>query len=1133
MKCPACQIEPPPGSTFCNHCGARLELVCPGCGARPPAGSRFCNECGASLNVEPAALGGAAVPPKAVPQQRSPRDYTPKHLADQILRSRAALAGERKLVTVLFADVKGSMALAEQLDAETWHEVLDHFFEILAEGVHRFEGTINQFTGDGIMALFGAPIAHEDHAQRACYAALHLRDALRAYADELRRTRGLNLAVRMGLNSGVVVVGAIGDDLRMDYTAQGQTVGLAQRMEQLAAADSAYLTAATAKLVEGYVDLRALGDFTLKGVSEPLAVFELAGTGALRSRLDASRARGFSRFVGRGHEMATLEAALERSLATQGLTVGVVAEAGTGKSRLCHEFLERCRARGFPVIEVSAVSHGRNVPLLPMLALFRAYFGVRTDDDALTAREKIAGRLMLLDDSLRDDLPIFFNLLGVPDPARPLPAVGADELQRRAFAAIRALTRADGQRDKPAVVCIEDLHWLDAASDTYLAQIVEATSASRGLMLVNFRPEYRADWMQTATYQQIPLAQLDAAAIRELLGDLLGHDASVDGMAEFVYQRAGGNPFFVEEIVQTLVETGALLGTRGAYRLVRAVDALVMPTTVQALLAARIDRLSERDKQLLQQAAVIGRTFEARILVEVSGLPAAAFEAAMRTLRDTEFLHEVALYPRLEYGFKHPLTQEVANNSQLKARRAETHAKVAQTIEALSPDRLDEEAAMLAHHWAAAGDAITAARWHARAARWIGISDYHEAASHWQRACELLAGEQDDAHVLRERADTVTNLLLVAYRVGLSADDAETWFNVARADLERLGDLESLTMLHLGYTGILQNAGRVPDELAIVAEGEAIARRAGSVVLRATAGVDLSYSLMMVGRLADSYVATKTARELCGDDITLGMDSIYVPVPIFGYTVGAIALVEAGRLADAARDIDRGFALAMTHGPDEMRCWAYWSRMILTDARGERGPEVLDWARLAMEAAERSGSRQARMVAHCLVGLAHVLERQWGSSTDHIEHARELWQQGIAGDFAPLMLTIQARDLHGMGESESACETASEAIELARKQGQPVTLCDAIIAYVPALRRRDGPATATVVTALLDEMERIIEETGAERWRPHVHLERGELALLRGDDAAAQREFDTALALFTAMGADGHAERLRTRLSNR
>ena len=349
-----------------------------------------------------APVTGPAVAPS--PPARNPLTYTPKHLADKILQSKSALEGERKQVTVLFADVKGSMELAEQLDPEQWHHILDRFFQILSDGVHRFEGTVNQYTGDGIMALFGAPIAHEDHAQRACYAALHLRETLRDFADDLRRSKGVNLAVRIGMNSGEVVVGRIGDDLRMDYTAQGQTVGLAQRMEQIAASDCAYLSANTAHLVEGYFQLRDLGEFNIKGASAPQRVYELQRVGALRTRLDASRARGFSKFVGRADEMATLEAALERSLHGHGQTVGVVAEAGTGKSRLCFEFVERCRARGFTVLEANAFAHGRNVPLLPMLAVFRAFFGVQTGDTELGIQEKIAGRLLLLDESLREDL---------------------------------------------------------------------------------------------------------------------------------------------------------------------------------------------------------------------------------------------------------------------------------------------------------------------------------------------------------------------------------------------------------------------------------------------------------------------------------------------------------------------------------------------------------------------------------------------------------------------------------------------------------------------------------------------------------------------------------------------------------
>src|SRR5436309_5369047 len=350
--------------------------------------------------------------------------------ASPVTRSRAALEGERKHVTVLFADVKGSMDLAEQVDPEAWHRILDRFFQLLADGVHRFEGTVNQYTGDGIMALFGAPIALEDHAARACWAALHLGEGLRRYADELRIAQALNFSVRMGLNSGEVVVGRIGDDLRMDYTAIGHTVGLAQRMEQLADPGRVYLTEHTGALVAGYFRLRDLGAFDVRGVRERVGVYELEGTGALRTRLDLSRARGFSRFVGRADEMAALEAALARALEGDGHVVGVVADAGVGKSRLCFEFLERCRARGIVTYRASGVAYGKSVPLLPVLELQRDYYGITAADSAAIAREKIAGRLLLLDRAFDDVLPVVFDFLGVGDPEPPAPAIEPEARQR-------------------------------------------------------------------------------------------------------------------------------------------------------------------------------------------------------------------------------------------------------------------------------------------------------------------------------------------------------------------------------------------------------------------------------------------------------------------------------------------------------------------------------------------------------------------------------------------------------------------------------------------------------------------------------------------------------------------------------
>src|SRR5881296_62049 len=400
---------------------ARVEALvmrCPSCGHENREGAKFCEECAAPAVTAP---------------ERDPRAYTPRHLAEKILRARHALEGERKQVTVLFADVKGSMELAEQLDPEEWHRIMDRFFQLLTEGVHRFEGTVNQYTGDGIMALFGAPIAHEDHAQRACWAALHLRDEVRGYADELRTARGVGFAVRMGLNSGEVVVGKIGDDLRMDYTAQGHAVGLAQRMEQLAEPGRPLLTENTAKLVAGFFTLRDLGPSRVKGASEPLRLYELEGPGRLRTRFDVSRTRGLSRFVGRGAEMAALEVALERALAGEGQIVGVVGEPGVGKSRLCHEFAERCRARGIPFIEAHAVAHGKTIPLLPWMELMRNAFGVTEQDGDDMARQKIAGRLLLIDPQLHEALPILFEFLGVPDRARPAPRLTPEAMQREVF----------------------------------------------------------------------------------------------------------------------------------------------------------------------------------------------------------------------------------------------------------------------------------------------------------------------------------------------------------------------------------------------------------------------------------------------------------------------------------------------------------------------------------------------------------------------------------------------------------------------------------------------------------------------------------------------------------------------------
>ncbi len=627
--CGSCGAQNPADSRFCGSCGASLERrqQCPSCGGDNPAGQRFCNFCGQQLVEAPA------------PEVRTEDEAAP-------------LDGERKQVTVLFADVMGSMDMAEQTDPEEWRQIMQRFFALLSEGVRRFEGTVDKFTGDGIMALFGAPIAHEDHAPRACFAALHIGELVSEYAGELRRAKGLSFSVRIGINSGEVVAGAIGEDDEPEYTAVGHTVGLAQRMEALAEPGKAYLTEHAARLAEGYLELKGLGEFDVKGASRPIKVFELIGAGSARSRLDLSRERGLSRFVGRAEEMEALEEALERAQEGRGAVIAVVADPGIGKSRLCHEFAERCRARGIEVYEAQGQAHGEAIPFLPVLQMLRGYFGIEDRDSERVAREKIAGRLLLLDPDFANDLPLVFDFLAVPDPERPAPQVSAEARQRLLRGVIRRLYQVPG-RTEVVVNVIEDLHWMDEGSEAFLAEMVGAVEGTATLAVVNFRPEYEAAWADSPVYRRISLMPLGPDSTRDLLADLAGGDPSLDGLADLIHERTGGNPFFIEEVVRELVEAGNLEGERGSYQLTKPVGDTGVPATVQAILAARIDRLAAA-KALLQAAAVIGKEVPEPALRIVSGLDDEALAAGPERADRRRFPLRGRDLPRAGAGLQPP-----------------------------------------------------------------------------------------------------------------------------------------------------------------------------------------------------------------------------------------------------------------------------------------------------------------------------------------------------------------------------------------------------------------------------------------------------------------------------------------------
>jgi len=1120
MKCFRCGHANPERARFCLECGTPVTHGCASCGTELPSGAKFCLECGTAVAGATPGKSTAAAP------ERVPLSYTPRHLADKILQSRSALEGERKQVTVLFADVKGSMELAEQLDPEEWHKILERFFAILTEGVHRFEGTVNQYTGDGIMALFGAPIAHEDHAQRACYAALALRDAVRGYANEVRIAHGIPFGVRIGLNSGEVVVGRIGDDLRMDYTAQGHTVGLAQRMEALAESGHICLSEQTARLVDGYFRLVDLGRIKIKGAGEPVGVFDLEGVGPLRTRFDRSRARGLSKFAGRTNEMATLDAALAHALAGHGQVIGIVADAGTGKSRLCFEFAESCRAKGIRVRSTTGVAHGKAVPLLPVLDFYRDTFGITPLDDARAAQQKIAGAVVRDDDTLVASLPLVYDFLGVPDPEKPVLQEPGPERQRALLAVLKRLMLARSRR-APAVILFEDLHWIDEATEVFLENLVDATDGSRTLLVVNFRPEYRADWTRRSYYQQLALTPLDARAFGEMLGETLGSDPSLGDLLPRIHARSGGNPFFAEEIVQSLIESGALTGAAGAYRLARDAAALQIPATVKLVLAARIDRLNEREKNVLQTAAVIGRDFDLALLRKVAGLEPHALGDALRALVQAEFLLETAIYPEAEYQFKHPLTQEVAQDSQLRDRRARVHLAVAKALIELHGNDLDEQAALLAHHFESAGDAAEAIRWHQRAAQWLEGRNSYAARRHWERLLDLVGDEPDSPEQARTALLACGQLMWLAISLGVDFAQATELYRRGRLLAAGLDAPDLEAQLVAFYNTVANFSGNISIAVELAEEALHLATRATDPLTFAQliAGAGTTYSGL--GRAAEGLTHVEAA--LATDLVT---ESTPIPLARLLTIKGAI-LIRLGRLAQARSALDHAADIFAVHPQFALR-FAAATEAFRDSELAERGFPEGSLERFARFVArwDDVDLSNGRVGARFHLAQAHLFARRPDAALEAIENGIAIANEARVGQgyFVGQFEMLRARALLARGEN-AAARAIVEASILVSEQN-PIVRIARLLTFAEVLIAVDAHGERARIDASLAEVADIAGRSGNVGRVADACMQRAHLARAVGDEVGWERELREALRIYTQMDATGWMERIEQELAS-
>jgi len=971
VKCPQCEFENRPQAKFCEECATPLARSCSNCGTQLSVTAKFCPECAHPV----------AGPAPVRPRFNSPEAYTPKHLAERILTSKSALEGERKQVTVLFADMKGSMELLADRDPEEARKVLDPILEHMMEAVHRYEGTVNQVMGDGIMALFGAPLAHEDHAVRACYAALRMQESVKRYAEEVHRTEGVPIQIRVGLNSGEVVVRSIGSDLKMDYTAVGQTTHLAARVEQMAMPGSILIAAETLRLAEDYVQVQALGPRAVKGLEAAVEVYEIVGAATVRSRLKAAASRGLTRFVGRDSELDQLRQALERARAGHGQVIAVIGEPGVGKSRLYWEFTHSHRTQDWLIVESGSVSYGKASAYLPVIDLLKAYFQIEARDDGRKMREKVTGKVLALDRVLEPSLPAFLWLLSVSVEDTEWERLEPSQRRQHILDGVKRLLLRESQV-QPLIIMFEDLHWIDTETQALLDSLVESLPTARVLLLTNYRPEYQHGWSGKSYYREVRIDPLPRETAEELLSALIGGDAKLEPLKRLLIERTEGNPFFLEESVRALVETKVLAGERGTYRLAKAVQSLQIPATAQAILAARIDRLAPEDKRLLQAAAVIGKDVQFPILQAIAEEPEEILRRGLSNLQAAEFLYETRLFPDLEYTFRHALTQEVAYQSLLAARRQALHTTTGRAIEALYADRLDQVYDRLAYHYSRTDNAHKAVEYLTRFAEKAAgmyahaeaVTAFDEALVHVEklpveerhrRLLELVLRQAESLHFLGRRQEIVDLLLQQQER------------------LERLGDA-SLAGQYYFWLGFAHAW------LGHRAEADQILRK----------------SLEEATRSGDEAIIGRVHR-------ALALECIYSGRPLdeaVAHGRRAVALLE--RTSDRFWFSQALFALSYSY---------YYT--------GDFDSALEVAARLDA-VGETTGSRRAKANAATFTGLSYATRGDWVAGVEALQRALE-----ISPDLfeTALILACLGRAWWEAGDVSRAVPLLDQAVKLADK----------------------------------------------------------------------------------------------------
>jgi class 3 adenylate cyclase/tetratricopeptide (TPR) repeat protein len=1042
------------------------------------------------------------------PPVPAPLAYTPPYLAEKILTSRSALEGERKQVTVLFADLKGSTELIEGLDPEEARQLLDPALHAMMDAVHRYEGTVNQVLGDGIMALFGAPVAHEDHAVRACYAALAMQAAMRRYAEEVRRSHGLEMQARVGLNSGDVVVRAIGNDLHMDYSAVGQTTHLAARMEQLATPGSIRLTVATLRLAEGLVQVKALGRFPVKGLAEPVEVCELVGASAIRRRLQASAARGLTCFVGRQTELEALRQALERAATSRGQLVAVIGEAGMGKSRLLYEFLHSPQTAGWLVLESASVSYGKATPYVPVIDLLRRYGHIEDHDDTRTIRAKLTGQVLTLDETLQATLPALLSLLDVLPADSPFVQLDPAQRRQRTLTALKCLLLRESQV-QPLLLVFEDLHWIDMETQALLDSLVESLPTARLLLLVNYRPEYQHGWGSKTYYTQLRLDPLPSASAEAFLAALLGDDPSLAPLKQLLIARIEGNPFFLEESVRTLVETGVLVGEPGAYCLAQALPTIQVPATVQAVLAARIDRLSPEEKQLLQTAAVVGTEVPLPLLQAIAELPEATLHRGLAHLQAVEFLYETRLFPELEYTFKHALTHEVAYNSLLLERRRGLHARLVGVLEALAPDWETEQVERLAHH-ALRGEVWDKAVTYCQqaGARAYDRAAFREAVASFEQALQALAHLPEPCDIRRWALELRLALHRPLDALG-AYERCLALLGEAEALARALNDRTQLGQVLARMANVLRETRDLNGAIAVGQQALALAAELGERALQGRASYSLGTAYRAIGDFGRSAELLRQTMEVADRESSTPSTELRIR----SRAGLALTLSALGAFAEGRRHGEEALRLAMLEGRGATPIMTHGCLGSLYLAKGdvEQAIQVLEQGLALCRAA---GNRDWLQMIAAVLGSAYALYGR-------LVEGRELLEEGISESLRmgglPSLSYVQLSEVCRLaGRGNEAWQYARQALDLAQQQKARGDEAHALH-QLGAVQAHADPPKAAQVEVYYRQALALADELGMRPLQAHCRRGLGTLYATTGHAEQARAALAAAIDLYCAM----------------